>query len=218
MVQKLLRKARKGTRVIYVPGNHDEPLRDYVGMQFGGIDVLTEAVHETADGRRFLVIHGDAFDGVVRYARWLALLGDRAYATMHAPSITGTTSCAVACGYPYWSLSAYLKHKVKNAVKFISDFEQPWPRKRKRRGVDGVICGHIHKAEITRDRRHPLLQRRRLGGELHRAGRASRRPAGDHRLGGGAQDLVLPCWRHDSASPLRADAHSSSSPTPGRRR
>jgi UDP-2,3-diacylglucosamine pyrophosphatase LpxH len=149
VVQKLLRKARKGTRVYFIPGNHDEPFRDYVELQFGGITVLPEAVHEMADGRRFLILHGDAFDGIVRYARWLAFLGDRAYNAMIAVN-HWYNQLRHLCGYDYWSLSAYLKHKVKNAVEFISSFEHAVAEEAKRRGVDGVICGHIHKAEIRR--------------------------------------------------------------------
>ncbi len=147
VVQKVLRKARKGTRVIYVPGNHDEPLRDYTDMQFGGITVLAEAVHELADGRRFLILHGDAFDGIVRYARWLALLGDHAYHLMltlnHWYNLARRRM-----GYPYWSLSAWLKQRVKNAVEYIGNFEHAVAEEARSRGVDGVICGHIHKAEM----------------------------------------------------------------------
>jgi UDP-2,3-diacylglucosamine pyrophosphatase LpxH len=149
VVQKVLRKARKGTRVYYVPGNHDEPFRDYVELQFGGITVLSEAVHEMADGRRFLILHGDAFDGVVRYAKWLALLGDRAYGALLAANHWYNRARQML-GYDYWSLSAYLKHKVKNAVDYISNFEHAVAEEATRRGVDGVICGHIHKAEIRR--------------------------------------------------------------------
>jgi UDP-2,3-diacylglucosamine pyrophosphatase LpxH len=147
VVQKLLRKARKGTEVIYVPGNHDEMLRDYLDLHFGGVYVTGEAVHETADGRKLLVIHGDAFDGIVRYARWLAFLGDHAYSL--ALWTNGWFNRARrALGLPYWSLSAWLKHKVKNAVKYIGDFETALAHEARRRGLDGVVCGHIHKAEI----------------------------------------------------------------------
>ncbi|MCW5751965.1 MAG: UDP-2,3-diacylglucosamine diphosphatase [Alphaproteobacteria bacterium] len=149
VVQKLLRKARKGTKVIYVPGNHDEVLRDYAGLQFGGIAVEREAVHVTADGRRFLVIHGDQFDGIVCHARWLATLGDRAYSL--ALALNHWFNLARRrLGLPYWSLSAYLKHKVKHAVEFISSFEQALAQEAARRGFQGVICGHIHHAEIRR--------------------------------------------------------------------
>jgi UDP-2,3-diacylglucosamine pyrophosphatase LpxH len=147
VVQKLLRKARKGTKVVYVPGNHDEMLRDYLDLHFGGIFVTGETMHVTADGRRLLILHGDAFDGVVRYARWLAFLGDRAY--NFALIVNHWFNKArLALGYPYWSLSAFLKHKVKNAVNYIGDYESAVAAEARRRGADGVVCGHIHKAEI----------------------------------------------------------------------
>ena len=147
VVQKLLRKARKGTEVVYVPGNHDEMLRDYLDLHFGGVFVTGEAIHKTADGKRLLIIHGDAFDGVVRYARWLAFLGDRAYNVALVLN-HWFNKARLALGYPYWSLSAFLKHKVKNAVNYIGDFEHAVASEAKRRGTDGVVCGHIHKAEM----------------------------------------------------------------------
>ena len=117
VIQKLLRKARKGTKVFYIPGNHDEWLRDYVDLQLGGVWLVEEAIHTTADGRRMLILHGDAFDGVVRYARWVALLGDWAYDNVlrlnHYYNVVRRK-----LGLPYWSLSAYLKSKVKNAVEY----------------------------------------------------------------------------------------------------
>jgi UDP-2,3-diacylglucosamine pyrophosphatase LpxH len=147
VVQKVLRKARKGTQVIYVPGNHDEMMRDYLDLHFGGIYVTGETMHTTADGRKLLILHGDAFDGVVRYARWLAFLGDRAY---NAALILNHwfNKARLKLGYPYWSLSAFLKHKVKNAVSYIGNYETAVATEAKRRGADGVVCGHIHKAEI----------------------------------------------------------------------
>jgi UDP-2,3-diacylglucosamine pyrophosphatase LpxH len=147
VVQKLLRKARKGTRIVYVPGNHDEWLRDYASIVLGGVVVQSEAVHQTADGRRLLIIHGDAFDGVVAYARWLALLGDGAY-TVALWLNNHFNRIRRRLGYPYWSLSAYLKGKVKNAVEYIGNFAAAVTEEARRRGVDGVICGHIHCAEI----------------------------------------------------------------------
>ena len=147
VVQKLLRKARKGTEVIYIPGNHDEAMRDYVDMQFGGVSVVAEAHHRTADGRELLVIHGDLFDGVMRYARWLAHLGDGAY-TFALALNNWLNHVRLRLGLPYWSLSAYLKHRVKNAVAFISDYETAIAAEARRRGVHGVVCGHIHHAEI----------------------------------------------------------------------
>ncbi len=147
VVQKLLRKARKGARVVYIPGNHDEPLRDYVELTFGGIEVVSDAVHVTADGRKLLVIHGDLFDGVIRHAKWLAYLGDSLYNSVLKLN-HWFNHFRVRMGFPYWSLSQYLKHRVKNAVSFISDFEGALANEARRRGLDGVVCGHIHKAEI----------------------------------------------------------------------
>jgi UDP-2,3-diacylglucosamine pyrophosphatase LpxH len=147
VVQKLLRKVRKGMRLVYVPGNHDEFLRDYQGVHFGGVEVTRETIHETADGKRLLVIHGDEFDGVVKYARWLALLGDWAYVTMLQVN-TWFNYLRRKLGFGYWSLSAYLKHRVKNAVQFISNFEEAVVAEARRQGVDGVVCGHIHSAEM----------------------------------------------------------------------
>lgn len=147
VVQKILRKARKGVKVFYVPGNHDEVLREYTQMQFGGIAVEDEIVHVTADGRRFLILHGDKFDGVIQYAKWLAVLGDKAYdISLFINELFNVLRRKL--GYSYWSLSSYLKHRVKNAVNYISAFEQTLADEACRRQVDGVICGHIHKPEI----------------------------------------------------------------------
>jgi UDP-2,3-diacylglucosamine pyrophosphatase LpxH len=147
VVQKVLRKARKGTRVVYIPGNHDESVRQFCGLSFGGIEIAEEAVHVTADGRRLWLVHGDLFDGVMRHARWLALAGDQAYtfALWINHHLNGFRH---RMGLGYWSLSQYLKHKVKNAVSFISEFETTVAGEARRRGYDGVVCGHIHKAEI----------------------------------------------------------------------
>ena len=147
VIQKVLRKARKGTKVIYIPGNHDEWLRDYTELQLGGVLLLDEVIHDTADGRKLLVIHGDAFDGVVRYAKWLALLGDWAY-TLALQLNHHFNLIRRRFGYPYWSLSAYLKGRVKNAVEFVSNYADAIVEEAKKRGVDGVVCGHIHQAEM----------------------------------------------------------------------
>ena len=147
VVQKLLRKGRKGARIIYVPGNHDEFLRDYYGTHFGGIEVVETAIHESASGQRFLVIHGDIFDLVVQHARWLAHLGDKAYDL--AIRLNRLVNLARRrLGVPYWSLSQWAKLKVKNAVNYIGAFEQTLAGEARRLGVDGVICGHIHCAAI----------------------------------------------------------------------
>ena len=147
IVQKLLRKVRHGTRVVYVPGNHDEWLRDYSLLQFGGVEVLEEAVHVTADGRRLLIIHGDHYDLIVKNARWLALLGDGAY-TLALWVNHHFNKMRRAFGYDYWSLSAFLKLKVKNAVQYIGSFADALADEARRRDFDGVVCGHIHHAEI----------------------------------------------------------------------
>lgn len=147
VVQKILRKARKGTNVVFVPGNHDEFARAYTEHNFGDITVMAQAVHTTADGKRLLVLHGDAFDGVVKYAKWLAHLGDWAY-TLALSANHWFNLVRRRLGYSYWSLSAYLKHKVKNAVQFIDDYEQTIVEEARRQGVDGVVCGHIHHAEL----------------------------------------------------------------------
>jgi len=147
VVQKILRRARKGAKVYYVPGNHDEAARDYIGLQFGGVHVVSEVVHTTADGRRFLVTHGDQFDAVVKYARWLALLGDHAYAWLLTAN-TWFNWARRKMGFSYWSLSAWLKHKAKTAVEFIGKYEEALADEARRRAVDGIICGHIHNAEM----------------------------------------------------------------------
>ena len=147
VVQKLLRKARKGTRVVYVPGNHDEFLRGFYGTHFGGIEVCETAVHEAADGRRYLVIHGDVFDMVVRHAKWLAYLGDWAYEIALALSIR-INWMRRRLGFTYWSLSAWAKLKVKNAVSYIGRYEEVLAAEAARHAVDGVICGHIHCAAM----------------------------------------------------------------------
>jgi len=148
VVQKFLRKARKGSRVVYIPGNHDEFLRDYVDTHFGGIELLDRAVHVTADGKRLLIIHGDQFDVVVRNARWLAHVGDKAYSTVLVLN-TAFNRVRRRLGFGYWSLSAYLKLKVKNAVNYIGAFEEALAGEARRIGADGVVCGHIHHAQIT---------------------------------------------------------------------
>ncbi|MBS0410644.1 MAG: UDP-2,3-diacylglucosamine diphosphatase [Proteobacteria bacterium] len=147
VVQKVLRLARKGVEVIYVPGNHDDGVRDFCGVHFGGVIVARDMVHVAADGRRYLVMHGDEFDGVVQYAPWLAFLGDWAYRTVLMLN-TVVNRVRRRLGFGYWSLSAFLKVKVKNALQFIEDFEGAVAAEARRRGVDGVICGHIHKAEM----------------------------------------------------------------------
>lgn len=147
VVQKILRKARKGTKVTYIVGNHDEALREFLGMRFGEILIENEAVHELRDGRRLWVTHGDLFDGVIQYAKWLAYLGDTAY-TVALKVNDHFNYLRHKMGMSYWSLSQYLKHRVKNAVSFITAFEEALTTEARRRGYDGVVCGHIHRPEI----------------------------------------------------------------------
>lgn len=147
VIQKILRKARKGTRVIYIPGNHDEFARKYVSHLFGGVEVVQEAIHVTAAGQRLWILHGDIFDGVIQCARWLAYLGDSAYEFLLR--LNGRlNSWRARFGLPYWSLSRYLKLKVKRAVSFVGDFENAVVREARKRQVQGVVCGHIHHAEM----------------------------------------------------------------------
>lgn len=147
VVQKLLKRVRKGCRVIYVPGNHDEFARQFLGHHFGGIEVVEDAVHVTADGRRLWVIHGDYFDAVVQCAKWLAYLGDSLY-DLSLRVNRHLNSLRARLGMPYWSLSQYLKHKVKKALNFITAYEEAVAAEAKRRGHGGVVCGHIHRAEM----------------------------------------------------------------------
>ena len=155
VVQKLLRRARKGCRVVFVPGNHDDFARAFVGHSFGGIEVVADAAHTTADGRSLWVTHGDHFDGVIQCAKWLAYLGDNLYEfTLKLNRHLNTLRARM--GLPYWSLSAYLKGKVKKALNYVTDFEVAVATEARRRGHDGVVCGHIHRAEM-----------REIGGTLY---------------------------------------------------
>ncbi|MBU1443394.1 MAG: UDP-2,3-diacylglucosamine diphosphatase [Gammaproteobacteria bacterium] len=147
VIQKLLRKARKGTRVIFIPGNHDEFARKYLDHSFGGIEVAEEWVHETADGRRLWVVHGDLFDGVIQCAKWLAHVGDSLY-EFTLKLNRHLNSLRARLGLPYWSLSKYLKAKVKRAVSYVGDFENALAKEARKRGLQGVVCGHIHHAEL----------------------------------------------------------------------
>lgn len=148
VMQKILKRARHDVQVIFVPGNHDEAAREHAGISFGNIRVERDYVHVAADGRRYLLIHGDEFDQVTRYHKWLAILGDHAYAFVVRLNMW-LSRMRRTFGIPgYWSLSGYAKFKVKSAVSFIFDFEDSVLRHAKERGVDGVICGHIHSAVI----------------------------------------------------------------------
>ena len=149
VVHEILKKADQGTRVIYIPGNHDEFLRRYIGRTLANIEIKADDIHETADGRKLWVLHGDAFDTVIGYAKWLAHIGDRAYCFALALN-DRLHEFRRRAGLPYWSLSAYLKRAVKNAVEYVSRYEQVVARAAAAKGVDGVCCGHIHHAEIRK--------------------------------------------------------------------
>jgi len=146
-VKLVLDKARRGTRVVYLPGNHDEALRDYLGSFVSGVELQDEIVHRTANGRRFLVLHGDQFDCVVQFNKWFAHLGSWSYDLLLRVN-HWYNWMRRKFGLPYWSLSAYLKHKVKNAVNFIGQYEQTIAQEAARRDLDGLICGHIHHASM----------------------------------------------------------------------
>jgi UDP-2,3-diacylglucosamine pyrophosphatase LpxH len=147
VIQKVLRKARKGTKVTFIAGNHDEFARQFLGLAFGDIAIVDEAIHVTRDGKRLLILHGDQFDTVVQCAKWLAHLGDWLYGiALDMNRVLNALRRRLKM--PYWSLSQYLKHRVKNAVSYITAFEEAVAREAKKRGMDGVVCGHIHRPEI----------------------------------------------------------------------
>lgn len=148
VVQKLLRRARHGERVVFIPGNHDEVLRDYLGIAFGDIEVCGEHVHELADGRRFLLMHGDEFDQIIRHQRWIAVVGDFMYdALVRINAILSFMRRRLGVS-GYWSLAGYAKRRVKTALQFIFDFEASAVRAARQRGLDGIVCGHIHSAAL----------------------------------------------------------------------
>jgi UDP-2,3-diacylglucosamine pyrophosphatase LpxH len=147
IVWRIMKRAKRGTRVVYIPGNHDEMFRQFSGLNFGSVEIRRKAIHKTADGRRLLVLHGDEFDAIMLAHRWLAFVGDAAYDALLNLNVV-VNAVRNWFGMPYWSLSKMAKHKVKNAVEFISRFETVVAHEAGLRGVDGVVCGHIHNAEI----------------------------------------------------------------------
>lgn len=147
IVWRILKRAKRGTRIVYIPGNHDEMFRQFTGLNFGGVEIRRKAIHETADGRKLLVLHGDEFDTIMLAHRWLAFAGDAAYGLLMRLNVV-VNAVRSRFGMSYWSLSKMAKHKVKNAVEFISKFEEVVAHEAGVRGVDGVVCGHIHTAEM----------------------------------------------------------------------
>lgn len=148
VVQKVLRRARHGEKVMLIPGNHDEVLREHIGASFGAIEIAEEYIHETADGRRLLLLHGDEFDQVTRHHRWIAVLGDIGYNLLVRLNSTLSWLRRTLRVPGYWSLAGYAKRRVKRAVSFIFDFEEIVIRAARERGLDGVVCGHIHSASL----------------------------------------------------------------------
>jgi len=147
IVWRILKRAKRGTRIVYIPGNHDEMFRQFTGLNFGGVEIRRAAFHDTADGRRLMVLHGDEFDAVMLAHRWLAFVGDALYVSVMGLN-RWVNLARRKLGMPYWSLSKMAKHKVKNAVEFISKYEEVVARAAAERKVDGVVCGHIHTAEF----------------------------------------------------------------------
>jgi UDP-2,3-diacylglucosamine pyrophosphatase LpxH len=148
IIQKLLRKARQGTEIIYVPGNHDENVRDYESYVFGDIVVKVSDIHTTAQGKQFLIVHGDEYDAVARHHKWIAKIGSVGYDWLIALNRFWRLFRRLFGIQSQFSLAAYIKFKVKNAVQFISDYEETIVQTLKNENLDGVICGHIHHAEI----------------------------------------------------------------------
>lgn len=147
VLSELLSKAQGGTRLVYIPGNHDEEMRAFAGVMLGPVELRLRALHETANGSRYLIVHGDEFDVVMKRARWLAVLGDIAYdIALASNGVLGVIRHSL--GLPYWSLSAYLKHRVKRAVNYVGNFESRLAAAARKAGAEGVICGHIHHASM----------------------------------------------------------------------
>lgn len=149
VIRKVLTRAKRGAQVFYITGNHDEFLRKFVDykLDIGNIRLVNEVIHETADGRKLLVMHGDMFDVITRYHRWVAVAGDAAYNAMMLAN-RRFNQVRRTVGMPYFSLSAYAKQKVKAAVNIVTEFESSVAKECDQRGLDGVVCGHIHHAQI----------------------------------------------------------------------
>jgi len=147
VISRILKKSRHGGRVVYIPGNHDEHARQYIGLKFGDVEIRRDAVHVTADGRRLFVTHGDQFDLIVKHHKLISMLGARAYDGLVVVN-NRVNWVRHKLGLQYWSLSQAVKLKVKSACTFIAKFEEELMGAARRKGYDGVVCGHIHKAEM----------------------------------------------------------------------
>jgi UDP-2,3-diacylglucosamine pyrophosphatase LpxH len=150
VVQKILKKARHHVRVYLIPGNHDEALREYIGSSFGDIEVMRDYVYTAGDGRRYALLHGDEYDQVTHYHRWVSVMGDVSYTVLvHVNRLLSLVRRKLGIS-GHWSLADYAKRNVLRAVSFISDFEASVVHNVRKRGLDGVICGHIHTPVIKR--------------------------------------------------------------------
>jgi UDP-2,3-diacylglucosamine pyrophosphatase LpxH len=149
IVQKIIRRAHNGTQVFFIPGNHDEAARNFCGLRFGDVQVVDQAMHTTVSGQRLLVLHGDQFDAFLHHAKWLAKLGNTAYSFLLRVNAL-LNFVRRKMGFSYWSLSAYLKHKVKNAMEHISAYETLVADEARRNGADGIVCGHIHQIDMRK--------------------------------------------------------------------
>ena len=147
VLRAILGKAREGAQVVYVPGNHDENMREFCGSAFGNLKIRRKYVHATADGREFLIMHGDEFDAAVKCSRWLAHLGSFFYECVLRAN-RGLNVCRRALGLPFWSLAGYVKLRLKNAVRYVEAFERAAANAAEERKLDGIICGHIHRAGV----------------------------------------------------------------------
>lgn len=145
VVRAILGKAREGARVIYVPGNHDEEMREFCGSVFGNLEIRRKYVHSTADGRELMVMHGDEFDAAVKCSPWLARLGGGAYDLAMRLNRT-VNAIRHSLKLPYWSFANYLKLRLKNAVRYVDAFERAAAQAAAQRNLHGIVCGHIHRA------------------------------------------------------------------------
>lgn len=150
VIRAILGKAKHDTKVVFVPGNHDEPIREHVGHEFGNVDIQRTAVHETLDGRKLLVMHGDEFDGMLQCPRLMAWMGSMSYELLLLLN-RAYSAWRRFVNKPYWSLSSFIKSKVGNANKHVQTFETVVSDYARKRGMDGVVCGHIHKPALRDD-------------------------------------------------------------------
>lgn len=147
VLKLVLEKARNGTRVVYVPGNHDDELRALAGTRLGPVEIEAQCVHTTADGRRLLILHGDEFDAVIRSSRLAATAGSLAYGALLGLN-RFVHGCRSVLGKPYWSLAQNVKMRLGRAVRYVENFQRACLDAAHENDVDGVVCGHIHKAAL----------------------------------------------------------------------